>query len=275
MYKRFGWTNKELFEIGLGTWYGKNWILSSLIKRDIDKESRIKAIRRGLELGADIIDTAEIYQTEELVGKAIEGFKRESIFISSKVWLTNLSARRLNKALSKSLERLKTDYIDLYFIHYPNPLIDLKETAKALEKAVEENKIRYIGLSNFNLKEIKAFQSLLEKNKIAAIQLRYNLIDREVEKDILKYCIDNDIAFMAYYPLREGELTNDSRLLSIASKYNATPAQIALKWLSSKKNVFPIPRASNIKHVEENINASNIIIDKSDLEALDNLFVKR
>ncbi|GBC75172.1 Glyoxal reductase [archaeon HR06] len=149
----------------------------------------------------------------------------------------------------------------------------LSETMGAMEEAVDKGKTRYIGLSNFSLKQIMEAQEALRKYEIVSVQLEYNLMNRKVEKDILPYCERNGIAFMAYYPLAHGALLKKKdKLKNLCEKYNKTLAQVALNWLASKEKVFPIPRASNPYHVKENLGASGWRLSEEDIKKLEELF---
>ena len=163
-----------------------------------DKES-VDAIRTAIKLGITHIDTAEMYgagHTEELVGKAIKGFDRKKLFITTKVWKTHLRYDDVIRAVKGSMKRRGVKYIDLYLIHWPNPNIPLKETMKVMDFLVEEKLVRNIGVSNFPLKLLKQAQTCT-KNKISANQVEYNLLKRYPENGLLEYCQKNNIMLIA------------------------------------------------------------------------------
>jgi len=271
--KRFGKNGPLLSEIGMGTYYDIAWIILSRFGILRGKKKKIEAIRTGIEGGMNLIDTAEIYGSEPLVAEAMKGYKREDIFISTKVWPNHLRRDALLRSLDKSLKRLNTSYVDLYLIHFPNNRVPIQETMKAMEEAIDSGKVLYIGLSNFNLRQIEEARNALSKHDITAVQLEYSLLKRDVEKDILPYCQKEGIAFMAYYPLGHGRLARETeKLRYFMEKYKKTPAQIALRWLADKELVFPIPRASNALHVKENINASGWKLSEEDYKQLSNIF---
>jgi len=271
--KPFGKTGEKVSEIGLGTFYDARWIILAMLGFKSREERKLEALKVGLEGGINLIDTAEIYKTEPLVAKAIKGIKREDLFIVTKVWSNHLRREALLKALDSSLKRLEVKYVDLYLVHWPNPRIPISETMGAMEEAIDKGKTRYIGLSNFSLKQIIEAQEALRKYEIVSVQLEYNLMNRKVEKDILPYCERNGIAFMAYYPLAHGKLLKKrDKLKELCEKYNKTLAQIALNWLASKEKVFPIPRASNPYHVKENLGASGWRLSEEDIKKLEDLF---
>ena len=242
-----------------------------------DKEC-IAALRRGIELGMTHIDTAEMYaagHSEEVVGKAIRPFDRGKLFITSKVWRTNLKYNDLLNAAKRSLKRLEIEQMDLYLVHWHNPDIPLKETMRGMEYLLEQELTRFIGVSNFSVEEMKEAQSYLDKAKIVNNQVEYSLMRREPEKELLPFCQKNEIMLTAYSPLGHGALVKKKIPLldALAKKYNKTSVQIALNWLLSKDWVITIPKASNIKHVEENFGAVGWKLSKEDMEKLDKLVI--
>jgi diketogulonate reductase-like aldo/keto reductase len=227
-------------------------------------------------LGINLIDTAEMYDTEPLVAEAIQGFKRDTLFIATKVSSTHLKYNQVLKAAQRSLEKLRCDYIDLYQIHWPNPIVPIKETMRAMEKLVDEGKVRYIGVSNFSLSQMKEAEEALSKHELASNQVEYSLKVRKIEADLLPYCDRNSIAILAYRPVAHGALASPSGQLKmivdeISQKHDGkTPAQIALNWLVNKsKIVFPIPRASRPERIIENVGALDWKLDQEDLAKLD------
>jgi diketogulonate reductase-like aldo/keto reductase len=265
--------------IGLGTW----GMGGGMVKNTINDAGDITAIRFAIELGMTHIDTAEMYgdgHCEELVGIAIRDFNRENLFITTKVLPEHLRYKDVISAARRSLSRLKTNYIDLYLIHWPNPGIPLKETMRAMDYLIEQKMTRFIGVSNFDVRDIKEAQKYSE-NKIVAIQIEYNLIVKNrgsltnsMESDIIPYCHENDILIIAYEPLAKGKLIKQKyRILDgIASKYNKTQAQIALNWLISQMNVITIPKSSNLEHLKENLGALGWRMKEEDINKLSNKF---
>jgi diketogulonate reductase-like aldo/keto reductase len=221
------------------------------------------------------VDTAEIYGSEPLVAEAIAQVKREEVFLATKVWPFHLHRDSLIRALEKSLGRLKTSYVDLYQVHWPSGRVPISETMGAMEEMVRAGKVRYVGVSNFNLKQTEAANSALPKSQLAAVQLDYSLIHREVENEILPYCQANGIALLAYFPLGHGKLVSDSRIVSLASKYGKTNSQVALRWLAQKRGVFPIPRASSAVHVQENAGGGGWELTHEDEVGLESEFPNR
>jgi diketogulonate reductase-like aldo/keto reductase len=255
--KEFAKTGVKVSEVGLGTYYDPAWIMTAFMGWRRGASAKVDAIRAGLESGVTLIDTAEIYGSEPLVAEAMGGRKRDELFLATKVWSNHLHRDSLIRAFNKSLKRLGTTYIDLYQIHWPNRRVPIAETMAAMEQLISEGKLKHPAVSNFNLEQLKEAQSALPKSELSSIQLDYSLIRRDVESDILPYCDRERIALLAYYPLGHGKLPSDSRLDSASSQVGKTRAQVALRWLAGKPNVFPIPRASKANHVRENAGASD------------------
>ncbi len=273
MTKQFGKTGRAVTEIGMGTYYDKPWIRFAKHGLSFGASAKIKSLRAGLDGGMNLIDTAEAYYSEPFVAKAIRGRKREELFIATKVWLTNLHHDDLINALERSLRMLETPYVDLYQVHFPNPEIPIKETMGAMEEMLEKGKIRAIGVSNFSLSQIKEANSALARAEIAAAQFNYSLVHRKVERDVIPYCQQNNIAVLAYYPLGHGMLAKpDPRMLEVCRRNSKTPAQVALNWLVSKPNVFAIPRASRAAHVLEDLGGSGWRLSEGDVGELEKGF---
>jgi diketogulonate reductase-like aldo/keto reductase len=271
--------NTKIPVLGLGTWgIGGKWETNT----SHDKEG-ILAIKAAIKLGMTHIDTAEMYgvgHAEELVGKAIADFNRKKLFITTKVLSDNLGYDDLIASAKKSLKRLKTDYVDLYLIHWPNPEIPIEETMKAMDFLVEKKLTRFIGVSNFSVEELKEAQECT-KNKIVTNQIEYNLLVRNkgkfntnTESEIIPYCQKNNIIVTAWRPLAEGKLAKPGfKLLDgMAEKYNKTQAQIALNWLISKKGIITIPKSINIEHIKDDLGALGWKLKKEDMQRLDKGF---
>ena len=263
--KEFNNIHQKISILGVGTWE-----LSENVYENV------KAIKYALDNGVNFIDTAEIYNTEPIVAQAIKGYDREKLFIASKVWPTHFHYDDILKACESSLKNLGTSYLDLYQLHWPNKSINIRETVSAMEKLVKDGKIRNIGISNFSLEEMKDAVSVMSKYELASNQVEYSLVTRDVESDgIFDYCKENKISLIAYSPLSHGKIFKNDGLVadisSIGKKYGKSPAQIAISWLLHKENTFPIPKASNLRHMAENIEAINIKLTMEDLSFLSEL----
>jgi diketogulonate reductase-like aldo/keto reductase len=247
--RKFGWTNVDVSVIGQGTWLIEN-----------DDSSSIKTLQIGLDLGMTHIDTAEMYgngKAEELVSQAIAVRKGEDIFLASKVLPSNASFEGTIKSCKNSLKRLKTDYLDLYMLHWPSAYHSISDTMKAMEKLVKDNLIRFIGVSNFDLKELQQAEQSLENEHIACNQVLYHLGYRAIEKRIIPYCKSKGIAVVGYSPFGHGNFPSQNSiegkvLAKIANRHGRTPRQIALNFLSLHSNIFTIPKTSHPERAREN-----------------------
>lgn len=262
--KRIG--DDKVTSIGMGTW-GIGGHESPDYSHD---EESVEVLRYGLELGMNLIDTAEFYgagHSEELVGKAIEGFDREEIFIISKVWPTNFGYEKAEKAARASVKRLGT-YIDLYLLHWPgDSWRKIEETLHALEELVDEGLIGYVGVSNFDLELLKRSQEAMRKYEIVANEVKYSLGDRWPEtSSLLDYMKKEGIALIAYTPLEKGTLAKNECLAEIGRKYEKTAAQVALNYLIWEDNVIAIPKAGRKEHMGENFGAMGWRLSKEDRE---------
>ncbi len=232
----------------------------------------VKAIQYAIECGLTHIDTAERYArgyTEELVGEGINDFERSKLFITTKVWVDNLRYDDVLSACRGSLQRMRTHYIDLYLIHWPNPDIPLAETLSAMDKLVDEGLVRFIGVSNFDLVRLKEAETIT-RHGIFSNQVEYSLVKREPESELLPYCQENGILLTAYSPLGQDIIANGSHAIidRLARKYQRTPVQIALNYLTSRDNVIAIPKALQHDHIKENSQASGWRIEREDLDLL-------
>jgi diketogulonate reductase-like aldo/keto reductase len=260
----------------MGTYYDPQWIATAkTIGWRRGAASKVEALKTGLDGGLNFIDTAEIYGSEELVAKAIRGRKREDLFIATKVWSNHLRRDALVRALEKSLKRLGTSYVDLYQVHFPNTKVPIAETMGAMEEMRDKGKLLAIGVSNFSLKQTIDANAALKKSQLASNQVDYSLANREIEADLLPYCESNKITIIAYYPLGHGKLTGPGareKMDAICKSHSKTPAQVALNWLVSGRNVFAIPRASRAEHVRENLGASGWELSPDERKQLDAAF---
>lgn len=265
--------------LGLGT-----WLIGGASEADYSKdEQTIQAIKSAIDLGYNHIDTAEYYgngHCEELIGEAIKEMDRPSLFITSKVWETNLKYEDVISSAKRSLRRLGTDYINLYLIHSPSSTIPIKETMKAFDYLVDNKMVKYIGVSNFKVSQLIEAQKH-SKHKIVANQIEYSLLTRNkgkysgninMESETIPYCQENDIIVMAERPIERGLILKSHPLLeSLEIKYGKTKAQIAMNWLISKKHVVTIPKSTNVNHLKENLGSMGWQMDKSDIELLDEI----
>ena len=231
-----------------------------------ERTRQVAALRRGIELGCNMIDTAEMYadgRSEEVVAEAVKDVRKD-VFIASKVSPENLRHDDIIEACQRSLRRLKTSYIDLYQVHWPNPRVPIRETMKAMEELVRSGKIRYIGVSNFSVKQTDEARDSLSKNELVSNQVEYSLRNRAVEADVLPYCEKEKLTLIAYTPLAKGKVPSATIPQAICNKYNLTPIQVMLNWVTRSENTVAIPKSADIKHVEEN--ASSVSVRFSEKE---------
>ena len=266
-----GNTSVKLPALGQGTTQTGSYAIST----DEGDRQRIGVLRLGIELGMSLIDTAELYgggHSEEVVGTAIKGI-RDNVFLASKFRPENSTAEGLMRAIEGSLRRLQTDYLDLYQWHWPNPQVPLEETLDALLTLKSQGKIRFIGVSNFTVKELETARSHGGPSEIASTQVEYNLSQRAVERDVLPYCQREHVTLLAYSPLGGGSTLVDGRrsrlLRDIGEKYEKSAAQIALRWLLTRASVIPIVKSSDPKHTLENAQAAKFELDREDIERID------
>ena len=273
-YLKLGNTGPAIPAIGQGT-MGIGGYLTRDAGRD---EAQINALRLGIELGMTFIDTAETYgegHSEELVAEAICE-ARDRVFIASKFSPEHNAYDAVLRAAEGSLRRLRTDYIDLYQLHWTNPVTPLAETIRALERLVKDGKIRFAGVSNLALRELKEAQLAVPSCPIAALQVEYNLFDRTIENSILPYCQTQDITVIAYSPLDQGKIASGSekiRLLRrIAEKHRKTVSQVALNWLVSHQGVMAIPKATSPEHIRQNAEAAEFTLTANEMAMINEAF---
>ncbi len=273
-HKILGKSQIKISSLGLGTGTGLRYI-----DKKRDKEL-IYVLHKAVDLGVNIFDSAEVYfngHAEELIGKAFNK-NRERVIIATKFLPEHSNYKKVLKAAEGSLKRLQTDYIDLYQIHWPNSFVPIEETLKALEKLVNDGKIRYIGVCNFSFRQLKAIQKA-SRVPITSLQTEYNLLERSIENDLLPYCEKNNITVIAYTPLNSGNILHKAEysriLLKIFKKYGKSASQIILNFLVSHQPVIAIPATTNIIHLKENTESTDFIIEQKDLELLSKTFTTK
>jgi diketogulonate reductase-like aldo/keto reductase len=265
--KQLGNTNVMVPEIGLGVWKYRGGI---------------EPLRRGVELGAFLIDTAEIYHTEDVVGQAVKGI-RDKVCIASKVSGSHLRHDDVLQAAEASLRKLNESCIDLYQVHWPNSSVPIKETMRAMEALVDRGQVKYIGVSNFSVRELQEAQAAMRNHPIVANQVLYNLNARDIEQDLLPYCQKHKVTILAYTPLDDGRLARKQKfwrgrnqgmkvLEEVATQVQKTLAQVALNWCTSRPNVIAIPKSDSVTRTEENCHASGWRLSRMQIQAVDEAF---
>jgi len=251
-----GYKKVQIPKLGFGTWQLKD-------------DDCVSAVSKALEVGYRHIDTAQIYGNEEAVGQAIEKSQipREELFITTKVWKDSLDFRDILVSVSKSLEDLKQEYVDLLLIHWPNPSFNLEEIFSALKELVDTKKVKHLGVSNFPLALMKKAQKIYPQLLCNQVEyhpfLNQNKILKEVHK--LKMCLT------AYSPLARGQVKGHSTLKTIAQKYKKTNEQVTLRWLIEQTDVIAIPKAKQEKHIEKNFDIFDFKLDEDDHKKIKNL----
>jgi diketogulonate reductase-like aldo/keto reductase len=237
------------------------------------RAAEVAALRRGLDLGLTLIDTAEMYGeggAEEVVGEATAG-RRGEVFLVSKVYPHNASARGAVAACERSLERLGTDRLDLYLLHWRGGH-PLAETVAAFERLRRDGKIRHWGVSNLDAEEMEELSGVPGGRRCATDQVLYNPSRRGIEWDLLPWCRERGVPVMAYSPIEQGRLPAGGALGEIGQRHGCGPFQVALAWVLAQPGVVAIPKAARPEHVEANAKALDLALTLEDLAALDREF---
>ncbi|MDO9016088.1 MAG: aldo/keto reductase [Deltaproteobacteria bacterium] len=264
----FGPSRVPLPVLGQGTWN---------LELD-DRPSAIAALRRGLDLGLTHVDTAELYgdgAVETLLGEALAG-RRDEVYLVSKVLPSNASRAGTLRACEASLRRLKTDRLDLYLLHWPGSH-PLAETVAAFEQLVASGKILAWGVSNFDVDELDALRAVSDDGRITCNQVLYHLEERAIEHAVIPWCEARGVSVVAYSPFGSGQFpaarSRGGRVLAeVAARHGATPRAVALAFLLRRPSVFAIPKAGDVRHVEDNARAGDLTLTDDDLRRLDEAF---
>ncbi|NNG88619.1 aldo/keto reductase [Streptomyces cacaoi] len=249
--------------LGQGTWH--------MGDDPARRTEELAALRAGIDAGMTLIDTAEMYgdgRSEELVGEAVAG-RRDEVFLVDKVLPWHADARGTAEACRRSLRRLGTDRIDLYLLHWRGN-VPLAETVEAFEKLRSEGLIRFWGVSNLDVDDLRELPA--EAGLPQTDQVLYNLTRRGPEYDLLPHCREQGVPLMAYSPIEQGRLLGHSALHEVAAAHGVTPSQVALAWVLRHEDVLAIPKASTREHVEDNRAAADLRLTEDDLAALDRAF---
>lgn len=264
----FGPARVPLPVLGQGTWN---------LELD-DRSSAIAALRRGLDLGLTHVDTAELYgggAVETLLGEALSG-RRDEVYLVSKVLPSNASRAGTLRACEASLRRLKTDRLDLYLLHWPGRH-PLAETVAAFEQLAESGKIRAWGVSNFDVDDLDALRAVSDEAHITCNQVLYHLEERAIEHAVIPWCEARGVSVVAYSPFGSGQFpaarSRGGRVLAdVAARHGVTPRAVALAFLVRRPTVFAIPKAGDVRHVEDNARAGDLALTDDDLRRLDEAF---
>jgi 2,5-diketo-D-gluconate reductase B len=242
----------EAPQLGLGTW-------------TLHGSECERTVRSALDAGYRHIDTAEMYDNEDAVGRAIASVAREELFLSSKVWPDHLHADDVRSACESSLERLNTDYLDLYLIHWPNSSVPIEETVGALQRLVDDGRIRAWGVSNFTRSHLEEAR---RHGTIAVNQVELHPFFNQ--RDLAGYCDRIGLPITAYQPLAKGRVNHNHVLSGIALRHGRSPAQVALRWIVQHGHLA-IPRSTNERHLRENVDIFDFELDASEMARIDGL----
>jgi len=265
--RELGRTREKIPVVGMGTWE----------MGDVQNEGRaleLQALRRGIELGMTMIDTAEMYghgNAEKLVGQAIKGM-RDEVFIVTKVSPEHFAYDDVLSSCEASIRRLGVEHIDVYLLHWPSHKVPIEETMKAMEELVSRGKTRYIGVSNFSVAQTLKAREALPRSEIVCNEVRYSLTHRAVESELLPFCERERVTVVAYSPLDTGKIPTRKVPRPLLDKYGMTPAQLMLNWVTHKEAVVAIPKASKVEHIEEDASAVSARISNDDYQALSRIF---
>lgn len=251
--------------MGLGTWH--------MGERIGNPKTEVDALIRGLDLGATLIDTAEMYArggAERVVGSAIKG-RRDDVFIVSKVLPHNASFDGTMRACENSLQRMGIECIDLYLLHWPGNH-PLESTLSAFEQLKTDGKIKHWGVSNFDTSDMQELYGIPEGKNCQINQVLYNLSRRGIEWDLLPWCRSKGLPIMAYSPIEQGRLLENKKLKALAGEIGVSAAQLSIAWSIRKNDIITIPKASNLEHVSQNIDAWTMKLESAVLDELDKLF---
>lgn len=265
-FRRFGSTKHQVPVIGQGTWYIDSG----------DRVTAIAALQLGLDLGMTHIDTAEMYgDAEEIVGEAIAG-RRNEVFLVSKVLPQNASLSGTIAACERSLARLDTDWLDCYLLHWRGAY-PLEETIEAFDRLQSQGKILSWGVSNFDVPDLEEAWEIAGAGRLVCNQVLYHLQERAIEHAVLPWCEENGVAVVGYAPFGHGKFpgprTHGGRVLQeIAAAHDATPRQVALRFLVRRPSLFTIPKASNPAHAAKNAGAGDLRLTAAEIARIDEAF---
>lgn len=260
-YKPVGKTGDKISAIGLGTWAIRDYRVA------------FKSYVKAVELGINHFDTAEMYgagEAEKFLAGVIREVGRDRVFITTKLYPYRFRSREeALKAAKASLERLGVRYADLILIHWPDSQVGIEDQVRNLEALAEEGLTRYIGVSNFGLSELMRAVTATRRHEIVVNQVKYSVLDRRIERDLLPFAVKEEITLMAYSPLERGQVSHVKLLQKIGKRYAKTPAQVALNFLISRPRVVAIPKAESEKHVEEVARVMGWRLSPEDIEMIE------
>ncbi|MCS7312252.1 MAG: aldo/keto reductase [Acidobacteria bacterium] len=259
-----GRTGVQLPVLALGTWNFR------------DAARMGATIRAAVDLGVFHIDTAEMYPgAEEVIGTAVRDI-RDRVFITSKVHPRHATYRGTLEACERSLRRLRTSYLDLYLLHWLERDTPLEETLRAFQTLLEQGKVRFVGVSNLDVSDLRRAQALFRPHALVNDQVEYNLTNRRIERDLIPYCREAGLTVSGYSPFWEGRIPRrrpEWRVLQdIATRYGRTPYQVILNFLARQRDVILIFKTESVEHLRENVAALDFVLAPEDVARIDQAF---
>jgi diketogulonate reductase-like aldo/keto reductase len=241
-------------KVGLGTWR-------------VTGEECVEAVSTALELGYRHVDTAQVYENERQVGRAIResDVPREEVFLTTKIDPSNRTRDEVLASVARSLQRLDVDTIDLLLVHWPHPLADVKTTMRAMNEARDRGWVDHLGVSNFGVDRLRDARRHSEA-PIVTNQVQFH--PHQPQRRLLRYCQDRGILLTAYSPLAHGGLLADEELRRVARRYDKTPAQVAIRWAIQHAGVVAVPKATTRDHLAENIDVFDFSLSREEVERL-------
>lgn len=248
--------------IGLGTWENTN------------PEECASSVSTALSLGYKFIDTAQIYRNEKHVGTGIAkaGIPREELTVATKVWVSNLTPSKVIKSTEESLKKLGLDYIDMLYVHWPAGSYNAEKTLPAFSELADQGKIKHIAVSNFTVPLLEEAVDVCDKPILANQVEMHPLLKQE---DMVQFTKNHDMYLIAYSPLARGYILTVPEIDEIAQKHGVSKAQVSLAWLLTYDHVIPIPKATSRRHIESNLQALQVVLDKEDIEKIESMTTEK
>lgn len=242
-------------KLGLGTWQNTG-------------RTCTETVRTALELGYRHVDTAQAYDNERAVGDGIAtaDVDREDVFLTTKVWRSNLRRRDVHSSVRESLDRLGVEYVDLLLIHWPHPRVPVEETLRATCELHEAGLVKHLGVSNFTRAQLR---EAIEVSDVPVVTDQVLYHPYKDQSDLRSFCVENDVALTAYSPLARGAVLSDDLLVRIGERYDKTAAQVALRWLIQQEGVVAVPKASSRDHLAENLAVFDFSLDEEEVARID------
>jgi diketogulonate reductase-like aldo/keto reductase len=244
----------EIPKIGFGTWQNTG-------------EQCARSVKTALEVGYRHIDTAQMYDNEQQVGNGIKeaDVDREDIFLTTKLWRSNLRSGDVQETVHESLDRLDTEYIDLLLIHWPHPRVPVEQTLKAMEDLRDDGLISHLGVSNFTTAQFREARDIAE-SPLVTNQVLYNPL--KDQSNLREFLTDHDLSLTAYSPLAHGDLIEDEMLTDIGSAYDKTAPQVAIRWLIQQERVIVIPKATSPAHIKSNLDVFDFELTDREMQRI-------